>query len=162
MIGNNWFKAKTNEERSGDILVSFASRWKAPLVDKGVEFIFRRRFPTSFSPCRMFFYIGAPYSELIGYSFIKKVTRINLSEALELVDGACITRDELEKYFQGYGEIGCYQVYDITLFKAPISLADLRGETGFSPPQSFVSLSMQAMRWLDEKPIYKPKGYHHH
>jgi predicted transcriptional regulator len=151
MSPNNWFKASSPAERSGDILVSFDSHWHDLLREGTIEYVVRRRYPKAFSPRRMFFYVGAPHSELIGVSSIKQLRAINFKAGLRILGKSGLTRRDLESYLSGYPEIGCYDVSRITLFKQALSLEALRSRSGFSPPQSFVALSRRASDWLDQQ-----------
>lgn len=150
MSKHNWFRAGSPVERSGDILVSFDPQWHDLLGDSSIDYVVRRRYPKAFSPRRMFVYIGAPYSELIGFCAIKNLREITLKQALGLLPRSGLTREDLEAYFLGYREIGCYSISHVSLFRTPLSLEILRSRSGFSPPQSFVSLSCRASSWLDE------------
>ncbi|TKB63230.1 MAG: hypothetical protein E8D47_13115 [Nitrospira sp.] len=158
MNKHNWFRAESPVERSGDILVSFDPQWRDLLRDSSIGFVVRRRYPKVFLPRRMFVYICAPYSELIGFCSIKKLRRINLREGLQILGQSGLTREDLEAYFLGYEEIGCYSISHISLFRTPLSLESLRNQAGFSPPQSFVSLSRRASGWLDQ--IHSNKALH--
>ena len=148
----NWFKADTPDDRSQDILVSFSSRWNDLLRNGSINLVFRRRYPKTLGAKRMFIYVGSPYSEIIGFSIIKDIKPMTFTEGIRLLDKAQITKPELEMYFQGYSSVGGYRVSKITLFDSPVSLQTLRGESGFSPPQSFVFLSKRASIWLDQQP----------
>ena len=147
------FKARSSEERSGDVLVSFSSKWRAPLVDGSIGCVFRRRYPKSFIPKRMFVYIAAPYSEVIGVFIIKNLTAVKLDDALTMTSTSHVSEDETKKYFEGYQTVGCYVIEPTKLFNKPITLEQVRKTWAFYPPQSFVTLSMSASNWFDDRKI---------
>lgn len=153
MSEHNWFKAKSPTERSGDILVSFDSKWRHLLKGRTIEYVVRRRYPKSFSPRRMYLYVGSPHSELIGFANVNELRTITLKEGLQILGKTSLTKRELDSYFGGYEEIGCYTVSPTTLFKQPLSLDVLRTRSGFSPPQSFVALSERASDWLAQEQL---------
>jgi predicted transcriptional regulator len=152
MRERNWFRADSLHERSGDILVSFDSKWLDRLRGGAVERIVRRRYPKSFSPRRMYLYVAAPHSELIGFVYVNALHTIVLNEGIRLLTKTGLTRDELESYFTGYENLGCYAVSPTTLLKPALSLEALRAGSGFSPPQNFVALSRRASDWLAQQP----------
>lgn len=157
MSERNWFKADSIAERSGDILVSFDSKWRDLLMGNSIEYIVRRRYPKSFSPRRMYLYVGSPHSELIGFADIGQLRTITFNEGLQVLGEAGLTRYDLDSYFSGYEGLGCYALSGTTIFKQPLSLEALRSHSGFSPPQSFVALSQRASDWLaQQEPIELP------
>jgi predicted transcriptional regulator len=147
----NSFKAQSEAERSGDILLSFASRWGKILRSDDVRFIFRRRYPSSFTLKRVFIYIASPFSEIIGSFTVKGIYQISLSEAAKISKDASIDMEELKKYFQGYVSLGCYAVHENEILKRPIKLFEIRETFSFFPPQSFIALSNVSSNWLDQK-----------
>lgn len=149
MSNSETFKAQTAEQRSEDILVSFASKWRTPLLNNAVKCVFRRRYPKTFVPKRLVIYLAAPQSEIVGYFEIKDLRSMKFDEALALRSVSGVSDKELKDYYQGYDEMGCYTVRQAKIYDSPIKLALLRSEWGFYPPQSFVSLSISASDWVD-------------
>lgn len=145
------FKSQTVAERSGDILVSFSSRWAVRLRGNFPKYVFRRRVPNSFAPIRVFIYLASPVSQIIGSFSVKKIQQLALADALNLAGDAQIDTEELIAYFHGYDKMGCYIVEKSVLFVRPISLLELREHFDFFPPQSFVALSAESSNWIDEK-----------
>ena len=157
MSERNWFKADSIAERSRDILVSFDSKWRDLLMGHSIECIVRRRYPKSFSPRRMYFYVGSPHSELIGFADVNDLRTITFNEGLQILGKTGLTRRELDSYFSGYEGLGCYALSRTTIFKQSLSLETLRTRSGFSPPQSFVALSQRASDWLaQQEPVELP------
>ncbi|MDR7033108.1 hypothetical protein [Mesorhizobium sp. BE184] len=149
------FKSQSESERSGDILVSFSSRWIDRLRGNFPNYIFRRRVPSSFVPKRVFVYVASPISEIIGFFNAKYIQQITLPEALNIASEAQIDADELKKYFRGYNTVGCYAIHDNMIFDEAIKLSELREHFDFFPPQSFVALSYESSGWIDKK-LSKP------
>lgn len=149
MSSSETFKAQTAEQRSEDILVSFASKWRMPLLNNAINCVFRRKYPKTFAPNRLLIYLAAPQSEIVGYFEIKDLRSIKIDEALALRSVSGVSDQELKDYYQGYEETGCYTVRKAKIYDSPIKLALLRSEWGFYPPQSFVSLSISASAWVD-------------
>jgi predicted transcriptional regulator len=145
------FKAQSATERSGDILLSFSAGWLDALRSKIPKYIFRRRVPALFVPRRVFVYIAAPNSEIIGFFTIKEIQHITLADALNRSVGAMMNVDEIKRYFCGYGSIGCFCTESNVLFKEPIRLSELREQFNFFPPQSFVALSGSSSDWIDKR-----------
>jgi predicted transcriptional regulator len=156
MSKHNWFKATSPSDRSGDILVSFDSKWRDSLSGSAIRDVVRRRYPKSFSPRRMYLYVGAPDSVLIGFADVNEVRTITRKDGIKLLARTGLTRREFDSYFAGYEILGCYAVSRTTLFKQPLSLEFLRSRSGFSPPQSFVALSQRASDWLAQQTIVGP------
>lgn len=99
----------------------------------------------------MYLYVGSPHSELIGIADIGELRTITLDEGLQILGKTGLTRYELDSYFSGYEDLGCYTLSGTTIFKQPLSLEALRTRSGFSPPQSFVALSQRASDWLAQQ-----------
>lgn len=144
------FKATEPSTETNQIVVSFSSRWMAPLCSQSIEYVFRKRIPKSLNPHTMFIYLGSPVCQIIGKTKIISSGSINLQKALSVQDKAKITEDELIKYFSGDKEIGFYHVGKIDLFERPILLKELKSELNFFTPQSFVHVSKKALDWLEK------------
>ena len=165
MSEGNWFKATSPSDRSGDILVSFDAKWRDLLTHQSLGCIVRRRYPKSFSPRRMYIYIGSPHSHLIGFVDVNDLCTITPKEGFQILAKTGLAKGELDAYFRGYERIGCYAVSPLALFKQPLPLDTLRARSGFSPPQSFVALSERASDWLAQQELVEsPRNSHrkHH
>jgi len=150
MSNSNWFKANSDDNSSGSIVVSFSSHWEDKLRSGEVSLVFRRRFPKSFTAKKLYIYIGSPESKLIGVANIDSIDLFSLQQAFKQRDRAAISKSELEQYFKGYEEVGGYWLSDISLFDNPLSFQYVNDQTGFTPPQSFVRVSSKANQWLDK------------
>lgn len=147
----NWFKAENDNDRSGDILVSFDAKWDAGFKNENIRYVFRKRVPTAFKPKDMYIYISSPIKTLIGRARIKSVKKLPADNSLEFAKGAAISQEELKEYIGTYEEVGIYEIDRIHLFSCPVPLDYLQSKTGFTPPQSFVALSHRASELLQKK-----------
>jgi predicted transcriptional regulator len=150
------FRAQSNQDRSGDILISFSSRWGKILRRHNVKYIFRRKYPRSFVPRRGFIYVAAPFSQILGSFTVANIRPISFPESATIAGEGRISTSELRNYFEGYESIGCYTIELLNLFIEPISLVEIREMFTFFPPQSFVSLSSASSDWIDKKLSAQP------
>jgi len=152
MTEENWFKAISPDDRSGEILVSFSHQWFKKIDRNNISVVFRRRVPRASAPKRLYIYLGAAASSLVGFANILKLHDIDLNGALKLAEKSGLTERDLRGYFAGRESIGCYRIGDIFLFDRAIPLKELRQESGFNPPQSFLFVSKKASEWLHGMP----------
>jgi predicted transcriptional regulator len=143
------------KSRSSEVLVTFSAKWREPLLSGSIECVLRRRYPKSLEPSRMYIYMAAPFSQVIGVSNITRLIDVSIEEAKALRDKTGIDDKELRKYFDGYESVGCYFIDNTQYFNPAISLESLRDEWSFYPPQSFVSLSQEAVSWFSTKAATK-------
>ena len=141
------FKGSSNN-RTSEVLVTFSAKWREPLLSDSIKCVLRRRYPKSIVPTRMYLYVAAPFSQVIGVSKITQIKDVDLAKAKKLHEKTRLGETELVKYFEGYDKIGCYFIEDTEIFQTAISLESLRKSWPFYPPQSFVSLSREAVQWL--------------
>ena len=151
----NWFTAKSPENASNSIVVSFSSHWEEQLFSRYISLVFRRRVPISFEAKRLYVYLGSPRSHIIGVANINCVEFFSIESALRNLDYAAISREELNNYFRGYEEIGGYRLSKIDFFMSTLTFPYLNAETGFVPPQSFLRVSAEADRWLMKHSLEK-------
>lgn len=142
------FKGSLNS-RTSEVLVTFSAKWIEPLLSGAIKCVLRRRYPKSIVPTRMYIYVAAPFSQIIGVSSIKKVVDVDLTKANELKECTHVGEKDLVQYFNGYETVGCYFIEKPQIFHPAIHLEALRESWSFYPPQSFVSLSREAVEWLD-------------
>ena len=144
------FKGSANS-RTSEVLVTFSAKWREPLLSGSINCVLRRRYPKSIVPTRMYLYIAAPFSQVIGVSNITRIVDVNLSTAKTLKNETLLKDSEMVSYFDGYQEVGCYFIENTRLYHSPIDLEELRNVWSFYPPQSFVSLSWEAVQWFAAK-----------
>jgi len=99
----------------------------------------------------MYLYIAAPFSQVIGVSNIARLMDVNIAKAKTLHTKTRVSEEELNQYFDGYDKVGCYFIESTEFFHPPIHLESLRQSWSFYPPQSFVSLSREAVQWFAAK-----------
>jgi predicted transcriptional regulator len=141
------FKGSPNS-RTSEVLVTFSAKWREALLSGSIKCVLRRRYPKSLLPTRMYLYIAAPFSQVIGVSSIARLIDVNIAKAQELQDKTHLSLKELTQYFDGYDKVGCYFIESTELFHPPIHLESLRESWSFYAPQSFVSLSREAVQWF--------------
>lgn len=144
------FKGSLNS-RTSEVLVTFSAKWIEPLLSGSIKCVLRRRYPKSIVPTRMYLYIAAPFSQVIGVSNITRIMDVDLAKAKTLHEKTQVDEKELVQYFDGYKTIGCYFIENPEIFHPAIHLEALRENWSFYPPQSFVSLSREAVQWLAAK-----------
>lgn len=150
MNTENSFKGSVNS-RTSEVLVTFSAKWIEPLLSGSIKCVLRRRYPKSIVPTRMYLYVAAPFSQIIGVSKIIRIMDVDLTEAKTLQENTHVNEKELVQYFHGYKTVGCYFLEEPETFHPAIHLKALRESWSFYPPQSFVSLSREAVEWLDAK-----------
>ncbi|CAA6606101.1 hypothetical protein MTBLM1_80017 [Rhodospirillaceae bacterium LM-1] len=141
------FKGSPNS-RTSEVLVTFSAKWRDPLLSGSIKCVLRRRYPKSLVPTRMYLYIAAPFSQVIGVSNIARLMDVSIAKAKTLQEKTRVDDEELNQYFDGYDKVGCYFIDETDLFYPPIHLEVLRESWSFYPPQSFVSLSREAVQWF--------------
>lgn len=144
------FKGSSNN-RTSEVLVTFSAKWREPLLSGSINCVLRRRYPKSIVPTRMYLYVAAPFSQVIGVSNITRIIDVNLAKAKKLKKETLLEDCELTSYFDGYEEVGCYCIENTKLYHSAIDLEELRNSWSFYPPQSFVSLSWEAVQWFAAK-----------
>ncbi len=141
----------SSSNRTSEVLVTFSAKWRAALLSGAIKCVLRRRYPKSIVPTRMYLYVAAPFSQLIGVSMITQTIDVDLTNARALQEKTQVSESVLTQYFEGYKTIGCYFIEKPLLFDPAIDLNELRDIWSFYPPQSFVSLSREAVQWLSAK-----------
>lgn len=142
------FKGSLNS-RTSEVLVTFSAKWIESLLSGAIKCVLRRRYPKYIVPTRMYIYVAAPFSQIIGVSSINKIIDVGLTQAKELKECTHVGENDLIQYFNGYKTVGCYFIEKPQIFHPAIHLEALRENWSFYPPQSFVSLSREAVEWLD-------------
>jgi len=134
-------KARSVEEQSNAILVSFDAKWDQVLKSGGVEYIFRKRGPTSKNINWMYVYIGSPEKSLIGRLPILQLDLMTTDTASNLASRGELSRRELEEYAGNYASLFVYHVGTLEPFQTPMAYKDLKQKYEFNPPQSFLYVS---------------------
>jgi predicted transcriptional regulator len=146
----NKLKSQTTDDASSSIVVSFDSKWADILTATPVTRVFRKRAPRNFRPTKMYVYIGAPVSSLIGRCEVTRLDWLPIKEALALWSEGAIPQDELRRYAGGYDTMAAYTIDSIEACRRLLSYVELHEQFAFSPPQSFFVLSKAGQAELDE------------
>jgi predicted transcriptional regulator len=148
-VGKRKAKAENESERSDSIVVSFDHVWLERLHTKSFCWVLRKRIPASCSPETMYIHVNAPVSAVAAQAHLEEVRRIPLSEAIANRAKLDLSESEIIKYFSGEESVGLYVLGDIRVLDEPISVAEIRKEMIYNPPQSFFILSNEAKRTID-------------
>lgn len=146
----NKLKSQTTDDASNAIVVSFDAKWGDIIPVKPVTRVFRKRAPRNFVPTKMYVYIGAPVSALIGRCEVTSLDWLPIKEALALSSEGAIPQDELRRYAGDYDTMAVYTIESIEVCRSPLSYSQLHEQFSFSPPQSFFVLSKAGQAELDE------------
>ncbi len=142
-------KARTKDDRSDGVVVSFGAHWHGKLLDAAFSRIIRKRVPISNHPRWLYFYIKSPISKICGRAkiiSIKKLTKEDVTASPERI-GLSVT--EILHYMGEEISIGCYDICDIQIAQYGVSAYDSKIELRYSPPQSFFFLSIEGKLELD-------------
>ena len=93
---------------------------------------------------------------MIAAANITKIMDVDLAQAKAMKQKTQVDDDDLVEYFKGYNTIGCYFIEEPKFFQSVIQLEELREKWFFYPPQSFISLSREAVEWLTCKSSSTP------
>jgi predicted transcriptional regulator len=147
----NKLKSHTQSDAADAIVVSFEAKWGEILKATNVSRIFRKRAPRAIRPKYLYAYVGSPVSAVIGRLEVTALESIRSNDAIKLCPLGSISEKDLSRYSEGYDALHVYSVKPIQLCKSPISLNELQSEYSFSPPQSFLVLSVNGQAELDQK-----------
>lgn len=137
---------KNNQENC--VIYSFKGKWLEPIVEGRVEAFFRKRFPRK-KPSRVYFYVGAPTSAIVGWAKVYGLERVEAKTALEMTKEGAIDRSELAKYLEGIEFVGVFKLGLPTVFSSPLWVSDVRRIFNFHPPQNFVQIYEEDASKLD-------------
>lgn len=83
-------------------------------------------------------YAPSPVKSLVGAFRVDNVVELPLHELWESVGAlAGISRAEFDEYFRGALKGSAIFFSDVRILRKPLTLNDLRNDSGFHPPQSF-------------------------
>lgn len=124
------------KEKHRSVVYSFEGRWEKPLLSGKVRVFFRKRRPV-IQPNRVFFYVGVPVKQLIGFSKVRSIQSVNLAGAIAIMDQGAITQEELTQYITSDGLVDAIWIGNPNIFETPFDLEFLKKNHNFNPPQSF-------------------------
>lgn len=137
---------------SGDkhsAIYSFRGKWLRPIIEGRIKVFFRRRFPRE-APDRIYFYVGAPTSAIIGWAQVTSLQRVEATVALSMATDGAIEKRELAEYLEGAQSVGVFELGAPNMFRNPLSVSDVRKIFNFHPPQNFVQIHKEDASALDE------------
>ncbi|WP_199258251.1 hypothetical protein [Paracoccus binzhouensis] len=137
----------TNQNHS--VIYSFKGKWLEPIVEGRVKAFFRKRFPRE-KPSRVYFYVGAPTSSIIGWAEVSSLERVETNTALGMTKEGAIDRRDLAEYLAGAESVGVFKLGQPNLFALPLTVSDVRRIFNFHPPQNFVQIDEDDASKLDE------------
>jgi predicted transcriptional regulator len=146
----NKLKSHSPSEAADAIVVSFEAKWGTILKEQDVSRIFRKRAPRV-RPKYLYAYIGSPVSAVIGRIEVTALELISSEDAIKLCHLGAISEKDLNRYSESYDSLQVYSVKPIELSTSPIPLVELQAQYNFSPPQSFLVLSVSGRAELDKK-----------
>lgn len=139
------------------ILISVKPKYiKEILIGKKIIEL-RKRVGKSFLPdSEIYLYSSSPVKALVGKAHIKCVEKIDMHSVNErkpyILHAACITESDFDAYFKGSEFVFLIYLRDVSVFKKPLILDELRG-SGFIPPQSFCYVNDKLGFLLEERGV---------
>ncbi len=150
------FKLKaTSSSNSHAIVVSFHGKWHEAIRAKSVSVVFRKKGPTRYVPTAMYMYVSAPVSAIVARASVESYRSASIEEALAYVSEGGISEEELrdyaaQPYSKRYDELLVYGLGQIQLAGSPIGLTTLMSEYDFWPSPSYIPLSVDGKKTLDD------------
>ena len=142
-------KATSTTDQSDSVVVSFDAVWQQKLSSRVVSVVIRKRIPKTLRPHWLYFHLNAPIGAIGGRAEIRDASDMSLAKAKVLAKELALSTAEITSYFQGAKTIGCYHLGTIQLLTRPLSLAIIRKQLIYFPPQSFMILSKEAKGVID-------------
>lgn len=143
-------KATSSDEQSDSVVVSFESDWEQPLLSNAVSVVIRKRIPKNTSFKWLYFHINSPVSSICGRAKIQRIFSASTKEAVAIAKQIGLSPTQISTYIGAARCIGCYKLGTVQCGTGPIPLAKLTTRLAYYPPQSFVILSKQAKRVIDQ------------
>ena len=143
-------KARSAEERSGAIIVSFGTEWYEPLQKKNFKAVIRKRIPANYCPEWLYFHVNSPVGAICARATIREVKSISLREALGLAAELSMETDAIRSYLGQSDSVGCYVLGQTELATTQVTMTQLAKRMVYFPPQSFLYLSIHAKPIIDD------------
>ena len=138
-MGISTEKGRSESDRKARALIfSINPQWVSRILIGEKTYELRRRPPSLARPTKTLIYETSPSCSLRAVCTMGPV----LTESPErlwakVASGACVTREEFYRYFQGLTHAHAIVIKNARELRNPLSLADLRQMIGFYPPQSW-------------------------
>jgi len=136
-------------EQEGSVVYSFKGKWLEPITSGRVKVFFRKRVPLS-RPRRVYLYVCAPTSAIVGWAEVVDLKRISSTDALNMASDGAIDIHELKKYLENTDSVGVIRIGFPNLFSSAITAAEVCSIFNFHPPQNFFQISSDDASKLDE------------
>jgi predicted transcriptional regulator len=144
----------TQADSSRSIIVSFHSKWDAPLRSGKVSAIFRKAGPRKFTPDWLYAYLNAPVSAIVARIPVTDYRSVSIDDALRLANEGMISEEELRdyaapRYAKPYSSLVVYRVGAIEMAASPVTMQLLSSEYGFFASPNFIQLSESGVAILN-------------
>ena len=142
-------KAIEKDDSSDSIVVSFNAKW-APIFPKNsISCVFRKRGPKHSEMKWIYVYVGIPVKALLGRLPILQLRHLSVEESISMANAGALDSHELRKYASDYASLYVFDVGDFQPALKHIELEKLKNDHFFTPPQSFLILSIDGKKSLD-------------
>lgn len=136
-------------DRSNAIILSFGAKWAAPIRTCSLKWVIRKRVPAAINPDFVYFHVNAPVSAIIARGRVETIDQVPSAFAVEQSQNLQMAKSDIRAYVGDASTIGFFRFDQIELASKTASLADLREELIYFPPQSFSFISRQALPIID-------------
>jgi predicted transcriptional regulator len=130
------------------VVVAFNARLLNDIKGDSLSAIIRRRVPAS-APDYLYFHVKAPISGIVGRARVTAVRRVSSKEAVALAPRLKMPSAEVADYVGERKSVGIYEIADIKLFEKPLHTDQLRAGFPYHPPQNFIRLNGEAVRFIE-------------
>ena len=122
------------------VVYSFKAKWDGLIRKGSINLFFRKNAPST-DPHRVYFYVGAPIKEIVGWAVVNDIEAVSSEEAFDMADLGSIKIDELRLYLAGRSSVNVIRTGNIKLLNKPVGLEVAQQNLVFHPPQSFCRLT---------------------
>lgn len=122
------------------VVYSFKAKWDGLIRNGSINLFFRKNAPSTV-PHRVYFYVGAPIKQIVGWAAITNIASVAKEKAFEMADAGAIELDELRTYLAGRSSVNVIRTVDFRLLTKPVGLEEAQRKLVFHPPQSFCQLT---------------------
>ena len=143
-------KALNLESKSDAIVVSFGSEWYESLRGKRFTSVIRKRVPATTKPHWLYFHINSPVSAICGRAEIISVNTIDRATSLDIRRELDLSKEQILSYFGRQETMGRYELGRVLFPEKELSTEQISAHMVYHPPQSFVALSNDAKKLLDQ------------
>jgi predicted transcriptional regulator len=138
------------DDRSNAIILSFGANWAAPIRTGSLTWVIRKRVPLAVKPEFVYFHVNAPVSVIIARGRVRAIEQVSSAFAVEHSQDLQMAESDVRSYVGDTSTIGLFRFDQIELASKAATLAHLREELEYFPPQSFSFVSRQALPIIDK------------